>query len=253
MASPIWGRNEEIMTGRLTIRARAAKGFLLAAIVALAESHALSQGTQQIQDHVDAIKHAAALNKLALSEYRWREQQTIRIRGEVRQQQVFQVQQAPDGQLTKTPLSASPTAQNSGESRPREAVVEKATDEFERYAQQIVLLAQSYVQLDPQALLLAYRRGNVTLESQGIPGQFQLIVANYIRPNDSVSLVFSEAQRAIQSLRILSYIDDPQNIVTISAQFNRLPDGTNHVSNMLVNGVSKQLTVAIQNSDYQKM
>jgi hypothetical protein len=225
----------------------------MAAIVALAESHALSQGNQQIQEHVDAIKNAAALNRLALAEYKWREQQTIRIRGEVRKQQIFQVQQAPDGQLTKTQLSASPTVQNSEERRPREAAGEKATDEFEQYAQQIVLLAQSYIQLDAQALLFAYRRGNVTLESQGIPGQFQLMVANYIRPNDSVSLVFSEAQQAIQSLRILSYIADPQNIVTISAQFNRLPDGTNHVSNILVNGVSKQLTVAIQNSDYQKM
>jgi hypothetical protein len=202
---------------------------------------------------VAAIEQAMALNKQALAEYTWHEKQTISVKGEVKKQQAFEVQHGPDGQPMKTQLSVSPPAQNSGGGRPHQEAVEKTTDEFEQYAQQIALLAQSYTKPDSQALLLAYRQGNVTLESQGIPGQFQLLVANYIKPNDSVSLVFSEAQKAVQSLRISSYIDHPQNIVTISVQFSKLPDGTNHISNMLVNGVSKQLTIATQNSDYQKM
>jgi hypothetical protein len=37
----------------------------------------------------------------------------------------------------------------------------------------------------------------------------------------------------------------------LTVQFGRLPDGTNHVSSMVVNGVSKQLNVAIQNANYQ--
>jgi hypothetical protein len=32
-----------------------------------------------------------------------------------------------------------------------------------------------------------------------------------------------------------------------------LPDGTNHVSTMQINGVSKNLLVTTQNSNYQKM
>jgi hypothetical protein len=31
-----------------------------------------------------------------------------------------------------------------------------------------------------------------------------------------------------------------------------LPDGTNHVSTMQINGVSKELTVTSRNSNYQK-
>jgi len=41
--------------------------------------------------------------------------------------------------------------------------------------------------------------------------------------------------------------------VTIGVQFSKLPDGTNHVSTSNIDGVSKQLTVAVQNSNYQKM
>jgi hypothetical protein len=36
-------------------------------------------------------------------------------------------------------------------------------------------------------------------------------------------------------------------------QFAKLPDGTNHVAIMVIDGVSKQLNVAVQNSDYNKM
>jgi len=39
--------------------------------------------------------------------------------------------------------------------------------------------------------------------------------------------------------------------VTIAAQFAKLPDGTNHVTGTQIDGVSKQLTVVTQNSNYQ--
>jgi len=54
------------------------------------------------------------------------------------------------------------------------------------------------------------------------------------------------------SVQVASYLSDPKDAVTISADFARLPDGTNHVANTTVTGVSKQLTVNDQNSNYQR-
>jgi hypothetical protein len=54
-------------------------------------------------------------------------------------------------------------------------------------------------------------------------------------------------------LQISSYLSDPKDAVTIGVQFSKLPDGTNHVATSNIDGVSKQLTVAVQNSNYQKM
>jgi hypothetical protein len=48
-------------------------------------------------------------------------------------------------------------------------------------------------------------------------------------------------------------LDDPKDAVTIAAQFAQLPDGTNHVANSRVTGVSKHLTVNDQNSNYQHL
>lgn len=91
------------------------------------------------------------------------------------------------------------------------------------------------------------------LGSAGAPGEFKLMITSYIKPKDSVEIIFNGGQKAIQALNISSYLDDPKDAVTISVQFSRLPDGTNHVSAITVNGESKHLTVQIQNSNYQKM
>jgi hypothetical protein len=50
---------------------------------------------------------------------------------------------------------------------------------------------------------------------------------------------------------VASYLNDPKDAVTISAEFAQLPDGTNHVASTLINGESKQLTVNDVNSNYQ--
>jgi hypothetical protein len=221
-------------------------------LVALAVLSVRAQNPQ-LQERLAEVKLAAAMNKQALAQYTWQEQQTISIKGEVKKQNVFQVQMGPDGKPQKTELSSSPSASNDEGGRLKRHVVAKKKEEFEEYAQQIAALGQSYAQPDPQRLQQAYQQGNVTLGSAGMPGELKLMITNYVKPNDSMVIIFNREQKAIQGLNISSYLDDPKDAVTISVQFSKLPDGTNHVSSMTVNGVSKHLTVQAQNSNYQKM
>ena len=46
-------------------------------------------------------------------------------------------------------------------------------------------------------------------------------------------------------------MNDPKDAVNLTVQFSRLPDGTNHVSNLVIDGSGKQMNIAIQNSNYQ--
>ena len=85
------------------------------------------------------------------------------------------------------------------------------------------------------------------------PGGEGLVIKNYLKPNHLVTLVFSRAQRAVQSIEVSSCLNDPGDAVTTQAVFAKLPDGTNHVSNATINGVSKQLTVLTQNLKYENM
>lgn len=89
--------------------------------------------------------------------------------------------------------------------------------------------------------------------SAGAPGQTKLVISNYLKPNDKVTLTFNQQAKAIESLNVQSYLNDPKDAVTIAAQFAQIPDGPNHVSTMQINGQSKNLTITAQNSNYQKI
>ena len=204
----------------------------------------------ELQQRIAEIKQASAANKQALSHYTWQESQTTSIKGEVKKQQLFQVSVGPDGQQQKTLIGGSQAAPPSG-GKLKQHVIEKKTEEFKDYGQQIAALAKQYTQSDPGRLQQAFQQGNVSLQSGGGEGEVTLVIKNYIKPNDSVTLVFNKQQKAIQGIKVATYLDDPSDAVTISAQFAKLPDGTNHVAGTQINGVSKQLTVVTQNSNYQ--
>ena len=202
-----------------------------------------------VQQKLAEIKTAMAANKQALAHYTWQEQQTTSIKGDVKKQQVFQVSVGPDGQQ-KTQIGGSQAPPPSG-GRLKQHIVEKKTAEFQDYGQQIAALAKQYTQPDPERLQAAYQAGNVSLQSGGGEGEITLVIKNYIKPGDSVTLTFGRQQKAIQSIKVASYLSDPSDAVTIAAQFAKLPDGTNHVTGTQIDGVSKQLTVVTQNSNYQ--
>jgi hypothetical protein len=205
-----------------------------------------------LQEKLAAIKQSSAANKQALSHYTWLEQQTISLKGEVKKTQQFQVRIGPDGQQQKTELNPQAPAAPSG-GRIKRRIVEKKTDEFQEYGQQIAALGKQYAQPDPQKLQQAYQQGNISMQPNGEGGTVSLVIKSYLKPNDSVTLVFNQQQKAIQSIQVASYLNDPSDAVTIAVQFAKLPDGTNHVATMQVNGVSKQLGVQIQNSTYQPL
>ena len=79
-----------------------------------------------------------------------------------------------------------------------------------------------------------------------------LVIKNYVKQGDSITFTLDPQSKQLQNVRVSSYLNDPNNAVTISAEFAQLPDGTHHVASTLINGVSKQLTVNDQNSNYQK-
>ena len=204
----------------------------------------------ELQQKLSEIKQASAANKAALAHYTWQEQQTTSIKGDVKKQQTFQVSVGPDGQQQKTQIGGSQAPPPSG-GRLKQHVVEKKTAEFKDYGEQIADLARQYTQPDPGRLQAAFQAGNVSLQSGGGEGVVTLVIKNYIKPNDSVTLVFNRRQKAVQSIHVSSYLDSPTDGVTIAAQFAKLPDGTNHVAGTQIDGVSKQLTVVTQNSTYQ--
>jgi hypothetical protein len=198
-----------------------------------------------------AFKQNQATNKQKLAQYTWTETEVISIKGEVKDTKTYQVQMV-NGQQQKTEVGNQSAQQSGGrEGRLKKHVVEKKKDEFQEYGESIAALAKQYTTPNPDALMQAKQAGNISLSPGN--GAINLVIKNYVKQGDSVTFTIAEQTKQLQSVNVQSYLNDPKNAVTIGAQFGQLPDGTNHTTSTLINGVSKQLTVNDTNSNYQKM
>ena len=219
---------------------------IIAGVFAITPATAQSQ---QMEQKLLAIKTAQDANKAKLAQYTWTETETISIKGDVKDTKTYQVQMV-NGKPQKTLVNDQKAQSGGREGRAKERIIEKKTEEYDEYGQSISALAKQYTTPNPEALMAAKQAGNISLVPGG--GTVSLVIKNYMKQGDSVTMTVSEQTHAPVGVKVNSYLNDPKDAVTISAQFAQLPDGTNHVASTLINGVSKQLTVSDQNSNYQK-
>ncbi len=222
----------------------------LAAVVVMNVAKAPAQGPQML-DKLMAIKSAQDANKAKLAQYTWQETESIAIKGDVKDTKVYQVQMGPDGKPQKTEINNEQAQPSGRQGRVKQRVEAHAKEEYQEYGQSISALAKQYTTPDPDRLMQAKQQGNISL--QPVNGSVNLVIKNYVKPGDSVTMTIDDQTKQLVSVQVASYLDDPKDAVTIAAQFAQLPDGTNHVANTLVTGVSKHLTVNDQNSNYQHL
>ena len=80
----------------------------------------------------------------------------------------------------------------------RRHVVAKKKEEYKDYADQMKALAQQYVPPDKDLLQQAFQQGNITLGSvAGMPNEAKLIIHNYLKPQDSMTLIFDKTQKEL--------------------------------------------------------
>jgi hypothetical protein len=241
------------------MRNTARYSLLLLAFFGLVSIRPAHAQNPQLQQRVAEIKEATAKNRKALAQFTWVEQVTISLKGEQKKQESFQVRLGPDGKPQKTSLDPPPPADTSSNQsgrrgRVKEHVVAKKTEEYKDYADQMKALAQQYVPPSGTLLQQAAQKGNISLSpAGGAPSEVQLVIHNYLKPQDSMTLVFDKTKKALLRVQVASYMSDPKDAMNLTVQFSSLPDGTNYVSNMVIDGVSKQLNVAVQNSNYRHL
>jgi hypothetical protein len=227
--------------------------------IGAASTHSVAAQNPETQQKVAELKESMAKNKQALAQYTWVEQDTISLKGEQKKQERFQVRLGPDGKPQKTSLDPPAQPEQSASSggrggRVKQHVVEKKTGEYKDYADQIKALIPQYVPPDKDALEQARQKGNISASPQADdPGQYKLAISNYLKPGDNMTLVVDKTTKSLVSLSIATYLSDPKDAVNVSVQFTAIPGGPNHVASQTINGVSKQLTIAVQNSNYQKI
>ncbi len=118
-------------------------------------------------------------------------------------------------------------------------------------ARQIGALAKQYTTPNPEALMQAKQAGNIsypTWQWHGEPDHQELCEAGRLHDHDGQRTDPFAGERPGELVPERS-----QGRGHDCCQFAQLPDGTNHVATTNINGVSKQLGINEQNSNYQKL
>jgi hypothetical protein len=235
------------------------KGFVVPSLVtsflALTAILAPSLRAQnpQMQQRLAELKQSLAFNKQVLANYTWLEQQIISIKGEQKKEEMYNVQLGPDGKPQKTPLDPSSVSDSDRRRHGlRGRIIEKKTEEYKDYAESIKTLIQQYVPPDKDALQQSYQQGNIMIGPVGgQPNEVRFVVSNYIKQGDNMTIVLNKATLSIVSVSISTYLTDTSDAVTVNVQFTKMSSGGPfHVATETINGVSKQLTIEVINSNY---
>ena len=231
----------------VTVAAAAGLGLVLLA--------AWPAEAQDMQAKVAAAKQAAAQNQQALRQYSWIEKTEISVKGEVKNTKIESCQYGPDGKVQKTLLSEPPKedegSHHGRRHRVKEHVVAKKKGEMQEEMQAAGALVHQYLPPDPAKIQAAMAAGKITV----VPGAgtAALTIADYVKAGDSLVLTLDSAHKGISKIDVNTYLEEPDDKVTLDVQMASLPDGTSHTGAILLSVPGDHIDVKITNSNYQKV
>ena len=227
----------------------AACSVLLVSAVALKQAEA-QPPKQELQQKLAALKESVGRNQAALRQYSWTEHTDIILKGEVKKTEDKLCRYGPDGQVQKTPLGtpAAPKQMRGMKKR----MVDKKVGELTDYMDRAAALIHRYVPPSPQRMQGVFEAGGAAVAQAG-PGLVSLQFHNYVKPGDSLVLSLNAGPKQLNKVAVNSYLDSPQDAVTLDVNFYQLPDGTNYTSSTLLNAPAKDVQVRVTNSNHQRL
>ena len=210
------------------IAALALSSFTAASIVA--------QDAQTLEQRIAALKKSMAHSQAQLRKYEWVETTIISHKGEVKSQKEQRCYYGADGTLQKLPIGdPQPPEEAGGRGRLRERLVEKKKDEIQEYMERA-----------------AKSNGNVALRP-GDAGRVRVEITNYIKSGDMMAIDVDAAANRLLGLSVNTYMDTPDDTVTLAVKLGTLDDGTTYTAQTTLDAKAKEMQVVIQNTGYRPM
>ncbi len=210
----------------------------------------------ELQQKLAALKASTAANQQKLHQYTWTETMQLTLNGDPKPPKESTCSYGPDGKVQKVPIGAPVETASSGGGRRggalRQRIVEKKTGEMKDYMKQVQGVIALYVPPNPEKMQAAFKAKKVSF-SRGAGGIVDLVFKDYALPGDSMTIGFDSTAKKIRTLNVQSYLDSPQDGVTLAVQFASLPDGTNYAQRTTLGAQAKKLTVVSTNSNYRKI
>jgi hypothetical protein len=234
--------------------------IVLAAAVAIgAGADARQPAAGGAADHVSALKQSLQQGKTLIRNYEWIETTIISMKGEEKSRKQNRCYYGADGKVQKVPVEQAAQAAGDGGdggrpgrrgARVKAKIVENKKEEISEYMQRAVGLVHRYVPPDPEQIQAAKAAGRVAATPQP-GGQVRLVVSQYLQQGDSLTLNLDAAANRVLGIGVNSYLDSPDDAVTLDVQMATLPDGALYAAQTTLDAKAKHMQVVIQNSGHR--
>jgi len=240
-----------------------AKQTTMLSAIAIGIVAALIRGAAQAPPSPDqlvaALKQNLAESQKKLRQYEWIETTAISLKGEEKSRKQQRVYYGADGKLTKVPMGEpKPAAEPSGGrgrrggGRVKEKVIENKKEDMAEYMGQAVALIHQYVPPDPARVQKAKDANNLKVVPQP-DGSLRLEFQNYVQPNDKMVIGVDAKAALLSALNVATYLEKPEDAVTLDVRFGTLADGTSYTSQTTLEAKAKNIRVIVENAGHRPL
>ena len=221
---------------------------LAAGMIVLATPHFVLAQDQMVKRAETAVKitEARKANAKLMHQYSWQSRTELMENGEVKDMRLEQVQYGPDGQLQRTMLNEQ------GASLPfgfiRRAIAENKRKEMETYLKGLRSLLDQYTLPTAGKVLDFMDKATTTLANDG--RMILMNGASVVVPGDSLSIWTEAATRQTRKIQVDTFFQG--EAVNLTATFKTLRSGLTHVNYAEVMVPVKNLSIQVQNFDYDR-
>jgi hypothetical protein len=222
----------------------------------LASGLAAAQGPAP-QERVAALKQSMQESQQRLRTYEWIETTAVSFKGEEKSRTQNRCYYGADGKVQKVPLeAAAPQAEAQGGggrrgARAKAKIVANKKEEMTEYMQKAVALVHQYVPPDPAKIQAVKEAGKASMSMVEPNRRARVEFADYLQPGDSLAIEFSPETNHLMAMQVASYIEKPDDKVSLNVQFADLPDGTTYQAGVTLDAPAKNISVKIDNSGYR--
>ncbi len=237
---------------------------IMLSAIAIGMLTAVTRGVAQAPPSPDqlvaALKQNLAESQKKLRQYEWIETTAISLKGEEKSRKQQRVYYGADGKLTKVPMgepkpAAAPSGGGGGRrggGRIKENIIENKIDDMVEYMEKAGALIDQYVPPDPAQIQKAKDAKNLTVAPQP-DGKVRLAFKDYVQPKDMMNIDVDAKAALLSALNVATYLEKPEDTVTLDVRFATLTDGTSYTSQTTLEAKAKNIRVVIGNSGHRPL
>ena len=204
------------------------------------------------EDHVVALKQSLQKSMAALRGYQWVETTVVSMKGDEKSRTQNSCYYGADGKVQKTPIGTPPESSDKKKRGLRGKIVENKTEEVSDSMKDAIALVKQYVPPDPAKIQAAKDGGRLSLVPPDSAGVMQIVIKDYLKQGDSLTLAVNAAADLLSQVSVSSYTDEAKNAVNLKVQFGTLIDETIYAQKIDLEVAKEDLGVEITNSGYEK-